>query len=84
MSYTVRILRRAQKNLARVPKDDYLRIRDAIRSLADDPRPSGVRKLSGRSGWRLRVGRYRVLYEIEDRQLVILVLDVGQRREIYR
>lgn len=84
MTYRLRILRRAQKSLARLPRNEYLRIRDAIRTLAEEPRPHGARKLTGRSGWRVRVGRYRVLYEIEDEELLVLVVDVGHRREIYR
>jgi len=52
--------------------------------LAVEPRPAGCKKLSGREGWRIRIGDYRVLYEIREEVLVILVVDVGHRREIYR
>ena len=84
MSYQIQILRRAQKALARLPKQDYERVRDAIAALSDDPRPPGCKKLAGREGWRIRVGTYRVLYEIEDVILVVTVLDLGHRREVYR
>lgn len=84
MSYHIQVLRRAQKELARLPGQDYERVRDAIRALADDPRPSGCKKLTGREGWRIRVGHYRVLYEIEDAVRIVTVLDVGHRRDIYR
>ncbi len=84
MSYRVEILRRAQKALARLPEQDYERIRDAIGALREEPRPAGCRKLSGREGWRIRIGPYRVIYEIEDVERVVTVLDIGHRRNIYR
>ncbi|WP_373510743.1 type II toxin-antitoxin system RelE/ParE family toxin [Thiocapsa sp.] len=52
--------------------------------MADEPRPRGVKKLGGRNAWRIRVGDYRILYEIHDERLLILVVDVRHRREIYR
>lgn len=84
MSYRIEILRRAAKVLGASPPAEYVRVRDAIRALADDPRPAGCKKLTGRDGWRLRVGRYRVVYEIQDTVRVLTVLDVGHRRDIYR
>jgi mRNA interferase RelE/StbE len=84
LSYSVWVLRRAQKELARLPKDSYSQVRDRIRALADDPRPRGCRKLTGREGWRLRVGTYRVLYEIDDEGDKVTVLHVGHRRDVYR
>ncbi len=83
MSYTVQILRRAQKELAALPPIVYPRVRDAIRELANTPRPSGCKKLSGRSGWRIRVGNYRVIYEIDDTAQVITIMHVGDRRDVY-
>ena len=84
MTYTLTMTRRAQKQLARLPGGAYERVRDAIRRLAADPRPLGCLKLTGRDGWRVRVGDYRVIYEIEDSQHVVTVVDVGHRREVYR
>jgi mRNA interferase RelE/StbE len=84
MSHTVFILRRAQKELAQLPVGDYERVRDAISALAQDPRPPGCLKLTGRSGWRLRIGEYRVIYEIDDGQQVITILHIGHRRDVYR
>ena len=78
------MLRRAQKTLARLPQQDYERVRDAIGALGEDPRPAGCRKLAGRDGWRIRIGQYRVIYEIKDTIRVVTVLDVGHRRDIYR
>ncbi len=84
MSYSIRILRCAQKALARLPKRDYERVRDAIRALAENPRPPGARKLRDREGWRIRVGVYRVIYEIDDANRIVTVLDIGHRGDIYR
>ncbi len=83
MSYRVEILRRAAKSLAKLPGRDYERVRDAIRALESEPRPPGCKKLVGRDGWRVRVGRYRVIYEIADVIRVVTVLDVGHRKDIY-
>ena len=84
MTYALLIERRAQRSLSRIAVQDRERISDAIRRLAEEPRPHGVKKLSGRDAWRIRVGDYRILYEIQDERLFILVIDVGHRREIYR
>ncbi|MFN2455793.1 MAG: type II toxin-antitoxin system RelE/ParE family toxin [Pyrinomonadaceae bacterium] len=83
MSYEVLILRRAQKQLADLPKADYGRVRDAVAALADNPRPVGCKKLTGREGWRIRSGDYRVIYEIEDVQRKVTVLHIGHRRDVY-
>ena len=84
MTYTVVILRRAQRELERLPVEHYERVRDAIRALADDPRPPGCVKLTGRQGWRIRAGDYRVIYEVDDMAQTVTVLHVGHRREVYR
>ena len=84
MTYTVVLLRRAQKELANVPSPEYERARDAIADLANDPRPPGCKKLSGRDGWRIRIGDYRVIYDINDTELLITVVRVGNRRNVYR
>ena len=84
MSYEVFILRRAQKELAALPKTDYERMRDAVVALAENPRPTGCKKLTGREGWRIRIGDYRVLYDINDQTLTVLVVSVAHRRDVYR
>ena len=84
MSYNVSILRRAQKELGGLPKADFERVRDAIRALAADPRPSGCLKLTAREGWRIRIGAYRVIYEIDDPRQSITVLSIGHRRDVYQ
>ena len=83
MSYEISILRRAQKELADLPRTDYERMRDAIAALSENPRPVGCKKLTGREGWRIRSGDYRAIYEIDDAQKRITVLDIGHRRDIY-
>jgi mRNA interferase RelE/StbE len=83
MSYRILLLRRAQKELAGLPSPHYERVRDGIALLADDARPAGCKKLVGREGWRIRVGRYRVVYEIDDADRTVTVLHVGHRRDVY-
>lgn len=84
MSYELLIRRAAQRELAGLPAQTYELVKSAIRRLADIPRPRGSRKLTGRDGWRIRVGDYRVVYEIDDRERSVTVLHVGHRRDIYR
>ena len=84
MNYSIFILRRAQKELAQLPNMAYKRTKNAIHKLAENPRPRGCRKLSGRDGWRIRVGDYRVIYEIDDIQQTVTVLHFGHRRDVYR
>jgi mRNA interferase RelE/StbE len=83
MSYEVFILRRAQKELADLPKTDYERMRDAIVTLAENPRPAGCKKLTGREGWCIRSGAYRAIYEIDNAQKRVTVLHIGHRRDVY-
>lgn len=83
MKYELLILRRAQKQLADIPQPDRNRIVQALRSLSNEPRPAGAVKLTGRNGWRIRVGDYRVIYEVKDEALVVMVISIGHRREIY-
>ena len=82
--YTVSILRSAQKSLAAINREDRNRIISALRLLATEPHPPGCKKLTDRTGWRIRVGAYRVIYEIYRDQLLILVVTIGHRREVYR
>jgi mRNA interferase RelE/StbE len=72
------------KDLRAFPTQDVKRILQRIRSLADDPRPDGCEKLSGQERYRVRQGVYRVIYEIADKTLTVLVVKVGHRREVYR
>ena len=82
--YRVDILPRVNKVLTHLPQVDYARVLAAIQNLSNDPRPPGCTKLTNRDAWRIRVGVYRVIYEIADDQLVVTVVDAGHRRDVYR
>ena len=84
MRYQLEISRRAGKVVTSLEKPLRRRILAAIDALADDPRPPGCKKLVGQDGWRIRVGDYRIVYEIRDQVLLVIVVDVGHRSEIYR
>lgn len=85
MGYEVHILPAALRHLAQLPKIVQARIQHRIDALNEDPRPPGTKALAGRSGfYRIRVGDYRVIYEIRDEILTVLVVRVGHRREVYR
>jgi len=71
-------------DLRRIPGRDVRRILDRIEALRDDPRPPGCEKLSGQERYRIRQGAYRVLYEIMDARLVVTVVKVGHRKDVYR
>jgi len=84
MKYQVILPKSVQKELDRLPDDVARRIVVRLTGLETNPRPADVKKLKGRDAWRIRVGDYRVIYEIHDRVLQIIVITVGHRREIYR
>ena len=84
MSYTILVVRSAERELAALPRTPHERVVRAIRSLADVPRPRAARKLSYGPGWRLRVGDYRILYRIDDPDQEITIYAVGHRRDVYR
>jgi mRNA interferase RelE/StbE len=83
--YEVRITPAARKELDRLPQQSRRRIEAAILGLAVEPRPSGCRKLQGVDDtYRIRVGNYRVIYHVYDAELVVLIVKVGDRKDIYR
>ena len=82
--YEVRVDERIVKQLRRFRGDVSQRIIAAIESLSRNPRPQGSLKLSGQPGWRIRVGEYRILYEIDDSAKEVTVYHVGHRRDVYR
>ncbi len=85
MAYIVELSIKAQKQLKAFPEQIQNRLKVEIDALATNPRPSGVVALQGTKGLlRLRVGDYRVIYQVEDDRLVIFVVQVGHRREVYR
>ena len=81
--YTVLILPSAQKQLSKLPNAIATRIEDKLLELEQDPRPPGCKKLRGRDAWRIRIGDYRVIYEINDGRLIVTVITIGHRREVY-
>jgi mRNA interferase RelE/StbE len=84
-TYAVEVAPTVLKTLNRLPKDVVVRISAAINELANDPRPRGCKKLRSRGDqYRLRVGDWRIVYSVEDSILVVWVLEVGHRREVYR
>ena len=83
-SYRPLIKPSAGKEIKALPKQDRRRIVAKITSLSDDPRPPGCEKLSGYDQYRIRQGNYRILYEIHDFELVVLIVKVGHRRDVYR
>lgn len=82
--YSIRIKRSAEKEMDRLPREVFSRIKAAILRLENHPRPMGAKKLQGADDHRLRVGAYRILYSIDDRLRIIEIIAVGHRREIYR
>ena len=83
--YEIEISRTAERQLRRLPRADRVRVVQAMLALANNPFPRGARKLSGHDDvFRVRAGRYRILYSVAGRALVIAVLKIGHRRDVYR
>lgn len=83
--YRVELARRAVRSLAALPRQEQQRIRAAIDLLASQPRPPGAAKLTGeRRAYRVRVGDYRIVYEVFDERLVVQVVRIGHRRDVYK
>ncbi|MDO8716521.1 MAG: type II toxin-antitoxin system RelE/ParE family toxin [Dehalococcoidales bacterium] len=83
MSYQVHILRSAEKEMERLPATVQARLSQRILSLEENPRPRGVKKLSGREEYRLRVSNYRILYVVDDANRTVTIVAIGHRREVY-
>ena len=81
MSYQVRLRRAAQKQLDRLTEHDYEIVAETISALEREPRPRSVKKLAESGLWRIRVGQYRVVYNIDDGELLIIVVRVARRTE---
>ena len=85
VAYRVELSNRAKRDVATLSPQVQTRILKALRTLEANPRPLGVEKLKGEDdAYRLRVGDYRILYEVHDEVLLVLVVKVGHRREVYR
>lgn len=80
--YRVELLdRKTQRELNHIPGSDFSRVADAILGLEDNPRPPGCRKLRGLQGWRIRIGKWRVIYHINDLEHVVTLVGIRRRRE---
>lgn len=84
-NYRIEISATAEKQIRKLRGADQLRVLCAIRDLAREPHPQGARKLQGYDDvFRIRVGTYRILYGVESRRLLVIVLKVGHRKDVYR
>ncbi|MBA3564082.1 MAG: type II toxin-antitoxin system RelE/ParE family toxin [Gammaproteobacteria bacterium] len=84
-SYSIEVSATAEKQIRRLGSSDRLRVLRAIQQLSHNPRPRGCRKLQGYDDvFRMRIGTHRVIYSIETRRLLIIILKVGHRKDVYR
>jgi mRNA interferase RelE/StbE len=85
MAYAIEFAPSAEREFGKLARAIQARLRPHIDALAREPRPAGAKKLKGRDGfWRVRIGDYRIVYEIRDRVLLVLVVRIAHRREAYR
>ena len=85
MTYRIQVAPTAVRQLRKLDPTARRRVQAAVELLADEPRPSGAKKLVGGDGeWRVRTGDFRIIYEIHDEVLLVLVIAVGHRREVYQ
>jgi mRNA interferase RelE/StbE len=83
-AYRIFFKKSVEKDFNGIPKKDLKKILDRIETLGEDPRPPGCEKLTGQQRYRLRQGRYRILYSIQDDEMTVWVVKVGHRKDIYR
>jgi mRNA interferase RelE/StbE len=84
VTYRIEFTRAALRQLSKLQRRDAARVLSAIEALASDPRPIGVKKLVGEdNAWRIRIGDHRVIYEIHDGRLLVVVFRVGHRKDVY-
>ncbi len=84
MNYKLEISRTAQKQLAKINDPFFKKITQKVLALKTNPRPPGCKKLKGETNWRIRVADYRVIYEIKDDVLQIIVIEIDHRKQIYQ
>ena len=82
--YRVLFRRSVEKDFSSLPKRDVKRILNRIKTLEENPRPPGSEKLTGQERYRLRQGRYRIVYSIQDDELTVWVVKIGHRKDVYR
>jgi mRNA interferase RelE/StbE len=83
-AYKVYFKESVEKDFTAIPKKDLVKILRRIKALSENPRPSGCEKLTGRERYRVRQGRYRIVYSIEDAVLTVWIVKVGHRKDVYR
>jgi mRNA interferase RelE/StbE len=83
VTYEIEVRPAALRALKKIDRQDQPRIQGAIALLAADPRPPGAKALRGRDGLRIRVGDYRIVYSVQDSRLLVIVVTLGHRREVY-
>ena len=82
--YKITFRKSVAQDLRRIPNKDLRRILATFDSLSSEPLPSGVERLSGQERYRVRQGNYRIIYEINDKEVVVVVVKVGHRKDVYR
>ena len=82
--YSIRFKSSVKKDLRSISKQDVLRILNALEHLAEDPRPINSKPLTGRDAWRIRVGQYRAIYTINEQEIVIEIIKIAHRKNVYR
>jgi mRNA interferase RelE/StbE len=83
--YRIEVSATAERQLKKIRREDKVRILRAVSALASEPRPDGCKKMSGYDDiYRIRIGNYRVIYEIDGKRIIIVILKIGHRREVYR
>ena len=82
--YKIIFRKSVAQDMRRIPNRDLRRILTTIDSLSEEPRPSGVERLSGQEKYRVRQGIYRIIYEINDKEVIVVVVKVGHRKDVYR
>ncbi len=83
-SYNIHFRESVYKDFRAIPKEDLSRILRRINTLASNPRPQGCEKLTGQERYRVRQGRYRIIYSIQDKELTVWIIQVGHRKDVYR
>ena len=82
--YKILFRKSVSRDMRRIPNQDIRRILKTIVSFSEDPRPSGAERLSGQERYRVRQGNYRIIYEINDWEIIVVVVKVGHRKDVYR
>ena len=83
MNYHVKLSKNAERSLDVLPNEIVIRIYEALKKLSKNPKPFGYKKLKNREGYRIRSGDYRIIYTIDNQELLVLILTIGHRKDVY-